>query len=283
MLNVNIPDLHEDTRPALKQLLVDFRRVQVSRFPIEVKQNPVAPNTIFFYDSRFMKESFDSNAVITRMDVYTNDKGRETFRIRGRLISNDKYKITHKMHDARETTNPKVMFKWMKEYILPFTSTEIIHKMGGHVNTEHAEWVKEPLQGFAMKVNGLTKSDIAHELMHLITLGVEFKTDKFREIATEGLQLYNEGKERQAIKTDTLHVFIQPDESLLVTRAATNDKFKKSAGTWTIEGMQAAPECIQQQIAMLRLTPTKQYVAQVGRMVDERTFWIHVNPDDISF
>ena len=55
MLNIEIRD---DLHPTIKQLLVDFRRAQVSRFPINVTSHTADAASVKFVDSRFPTDTW---------------------------------------------------------------------------------------------------------------------------------------------------------------------------------------------------------------------------------
>jgi hypothetical protein len=277
MLNLKF---EAEPHPSIKNLVTEFRRVQVSRFPIDVVVREDIPHFAYFVDSRFPVDRLTRHNTLGYLKYEgLCDDGRFKMQLRSRLIQNEKYKIHNEKYNIRETNDPKKMLKWLKEYIKPYSSTEIIHETGGHIDGDHDTWRNETWGAFTSKVRELKASEIAQEIMHLQTLGVTFKSDKFRELATTGLDLYAEAKRRKAIPTENMHVFIQPDESVMVSLPKSQ---KLPIGSWVYENMDKTPECVQQQIAMLRLSPIEQYVPEVGRMVNSRTFWIHVNPNDFN-
>lgn len=268
-----------EPHPSIKNLVTEFRRVQVSRFPIDVVVREDIPHFAYFVDSRFPVRAYYKNNVLgyLRIEGSADESGRWKMQLYSRLINNEKYKIQNEKYYMKETNDPKKMLKWLKEFVKPYTSLEIMHKTGGHIGNEHEAWRDEPWRSFTSKTRELKSSEIAEEIMHLQSLGVTFKSDKFRELATTGLELYAEAKRRKALPTTNAHVFIQPDDSVLVSVPQSD-----ASGTWTYENMEKAPECVQQQVAMLRLSPVEQYVPEVGRMVSDTVFWIHVNPNDLN-
>lgn len=280
MLNLNLCEVAD---PAIKNLVMEFRRTQVSRFPIDVVATEGLPHVFSFIDSRFPLTSSSSatrkNSLAIIQKVGTDEKGRPELKITGRLITNDKYSSGSDDYYTRMTTDVKKMFKFMKDYIKPFSAMEIAQKTGGNPYYEFAEWKREPVNDFQRLVNSIDADTMAEELMRLHSLGVQFQSEKFRQVITTGLDLHAEGKRRKALPTSQVHVFVQPDESVMVTSLPDDDS---TAGAWTFENMSVAPETVQQQVAMLRLTDKGTYVPEVGKKVSDRMFWVHVNPKDFN-
>ena len=70
MLNLH---LLENTMPQIKDMLVELRRVQVSRFPIDVHAAVNDNNVIRFQDSRFPTDSFHFKNNIAMLRWESND------------------------------------------------------------------------------------------------------------------------------------------------------------------------------------------------------------------
>lgn len=278
MLNLNVRDtLH----PLLKQLLTDFRRVQVSRFPIEVVQHSDDDvHAVRFTDSRFPNDAWRKDRILAYLSIVAHDsKNRPKLMLYSRLISNDKYSNTNDEHHQKITTDPKKMASWLREYVKPYSQEEIMARSSTNISYDHEQWRYAPRQEFRNVVQGLTPDDLAEEILYLQSVGVQFRSEKFQQVATQGLDLYAESKRRLGTVRRSVHVFMQPDGSALVTASRENGFPAVMSHFETLEG---APEAIQQQVAMLRLCERGQYIPEVGRMVTDREFWVLVSPSDLN-
>ena len=280
MLNMNVRD---NLHPLLKQLLTDFRRVQVSRYPIEVTQhNDDDVHAVKFVDSRFPTDSWRRERVLAYMATQgVDDKGRPKLTLYGRLIENAKYSNTSDEYHQKVTTDPKKMASWLREYVKPYSQQEIMNRaiQASSVQYDYDQWRAQPRVQFRDIVHHMTADDVAEEIMYLKSVGVQFRSQKFQDVATQGLELYAEAKRRLHAPKQHAHVFIQPDGAVLVT-AKDIPNFK--GFELQFESFEQMPEAIQQQVAMLRMCERGQYVTEVGRMNSDTDFWVHVNPSDLN-
>lgn len=277
MLNLNLRD---SIHPVLKQLLTDFRRVQVSRFPIEVTQHHNDDShAVRFVDSRFPTDSWRKDRILAYLSIDGYDaKLRPKMKLHSRLIENDKYSSHNDDYHHKTTADPKKMAAWLREYVKPYSQEKVMGRSPGNIAYEYDEWRVKPRQEFRSVVQRLTPEDIAQEIMYLQSVGVQFRSDKFQQIASQGVELYTEAKQRESNPKCSAHVFIQPDESVLVTVTSS----PTGAHELQFESLDRAPEYIQQQVAMLRLCERGQYIPEVGKANTERDFWVHVNPNDLN-
>ena len=278
MLNLNLRDT---IHPLLKQLLTDFRRVQVSRFPVDVVQHSDDDtHAVKFVDSRYPSDSWRKDRILAYLSITGNDaKLRPKLTLYSRLIENEKYSQENDDYYQKTTTDPRKMASWLREYVKPYTQAEVVERSPRGVAFDYDEWKTRPRSDFRTLTNSLTPDDLAEEIMYLQSVGVQFRSQKFVDIATQGLELYAESNRRLGNPKRSAHVFIQPDDSVLVSAS-------RDGGFPTVElqfeRMEQAPEAIQQQVAMLRLCERGQYIPEVGRMNTDRDFWVHVNPSDLN-
>lgn len=279
MLNVN---LCASTLSEVREAVMELRRKHVSRFPVDVVSYDERPHTVRFIDSRFPTLTNRRDKCLAILDTHeTDDKGRRVYRLISRLIQNDKYKSSSEDYHMKKTTDPAKMLKMLREYAKPYNASEIAYKSINYdLQSDQIVWRSAPRANFNDIVGKLTSDDIAEELMHLHSVGVQFRSDKFRRVITEGIELYDEAKRRKHLLAEQVHIFTQPDGSVVATVVESGGKI--GLGTWIYPTMEQAPVCIQQQVAMLRLCEQMNYVPEVGRKVSDTTFWVHVNPDDFK-
>jgi hypothetical protein len=265
MLNITTPD---EINPIFTQLVADFRRIQVSRFPINVYSRNHG-SLLVFEDSRFPTQNTRvQNIVGTLRDAGKDKKGKQLYEIRSRMINNEKYAEHNDDYYSKQTNDPKKIAKYMKDYFKPFTPLEIAQRSLGKFESHHESW-KDELRWKLRDIINPTSEELLGEVLHLHAMGVEFKSDRFRKIITEGVPMYEEHRRRQAVKVSggACNVFINPDESVQVTDNIASDVY---------QSLLEAPEYIQQQVAMLRLVEENSYIPEVGMKLGENTYWIYV-------
>lgn len=277
MLNINLP---EDVPAEVREVITTLRRTHVSRFPVNVESEP-GRRIVRFADSRFPTQRYRTDCCLALLGFSEYDgDGRQIYTIHSRMIQNEKFRYSNPKYHIKETTDIKKVGKLLRDYARPYTSLEVSHMDSNQeLGSDEAMWRDRPHQQFNDIVRTLKTTEIAEEIMYLQSLGVQFRSDKFRLVATDGVQLYNEMKERANKRHDSLHVYLQPDGSVAVT---AEDPKHMDKGAWTYASMEQAPQCVQQQVAMLRMCDERLYVPEVGRKVNENRYWIHVNPDDFK-
>jgi hypothetical protein len=196
------------------------------------------------------------------------------------LIQNQKYASHNTNYHVKETTDPAKLVKLLRDYTKPFTAQEIMWKdVDASPEASDEIWRSEPRSKFISIVSKISPDDVAEELMYLNSIGVQFRSEKFRRVIMDGIELYSEAKRRKAIVSVPMYVYIQPDDSVM---AAVENKGDMEQGAWTYQTMEEAPQCVQQQVAMLRMCTQGEHIPEVGRKVSDNRFWIHVNPDDFK-
>lgn len=262
MLNIINP---EEMNPIFTQLIADFRRTQVSRFPINVTARNYG-SLIVFEDSRFpAKNTKVDNIVGTLRDAGLDKNSKQTYEVRSRLINNEKYAQHNDDYYSRTTNDPKKVSKFLKDYFKPFTPLEIKGLTARRFDAHDDEWRDE----FRWKLRDVTMvepTELFAEVQHLVSLGVEFNSDKFKRIVTEGMPMFTEHMRRKNESRKTTHVFINPDDSVNATFGEITNTYQ------TLEEM---PEAMQQQVAMLRMVEADTFIPEVGMKMSTNTYWVY--------
>lgn len=270
MLNIiNPEEIDKDLLP----LITDFRRTQVSRFPITVSARSFGGSLIVFEDSRFpSKTTKVHNIVGTLRHAGSDKKGKTVYEIRSRLINNEKYAQHNDDYYSKQTNDPKKISKYMKDYFKPFTPLEVAQRSMGKFESHHESW-KDELRWKLRDIINPTSEELLDEVLSLHAMGVEFKSDRFRKIITEGVPMYEEHRRRQAVKVhgNACNVFTNPDESVQVTSNQASELY---------QSMLEAPEYVQQQVAMLRLVESDTYIPEVGMKLGENTYWVYITNNE---
>jgi hypothetical protein len=273
-------EIRDDLHPTIKQLLVDFRRVQVSRFPIIVESNNADEKVVKFVDSRFPTDTWRKDRMLAWLGINDHDdKGRPILTLYSRLIKNEKYSTHNEDYFTKSTFDVKKMGSYLRQYVKPYNSEEIMERIP-KPEYEHSEWMQEPQTAFYNVAREVRPEVVAQEIMYLQSMGVQFKTNEFREMATQGLELYGEAQRRRNANLIMINVFIQPDGSVLVGWPHSSSA---PMGSVTYENMDSAPEIIQQKIAMLKMCEQNKFVPELGRMTTTEKYWLVVSPDEFNF
>ena len=265
MLNISNP---EKLSPRFFQLLADFRRTQVSRFPVEVVVKH--ENSMVFVDSRFPVAHHEmSNVQKILGSVWTDDKGRVV--VESRLIQNEKFNLHNSDYHTRKTQDPRKALKYMKEYIKPYTSHEIANRTKGVAEqafTDHRDKVVWKARDYRLQ-----DIEVLHaEILHMKTMGYEPKTDTVRKLMTEGFEHIEHAMRMKDAEFPRVHVYLAPDETVNV--AVLSPKSGLEVGVMSYDSLAAAPTFIQQHVGMLRIMDDRSHVPDVGYKASATEFWI---------
>jgi hypothetical protein len=265
MLNI----IQTNPLPTIIQgLVTEFRRVQVSRFPIDVEAS-AGSSQVRFVDSRFAGRGHGWHITNTLAILNMNgfDKNSKPLvKMTSKRITNEKYSAHNSEYHTRVSSDPKKVLKWMKDYIKPYTPQEVAERTRDRAFSAYDTWQTQASDA----MSGLTyvrEEELYEEIGALVSVGVQFRTDKFRKLAEEGLPAYLEKQARRKADKPATHVIFNPDESVAVT-----DK----DGATTYDSFDMVPQAIQQQVSLLRMMEADQYLPEVGIRFDKNVFWVNV-------
>jgi hypothetical protein len=159
--------------------------------------------------------------------------------------------------------------KFLKDYFKPFTPTEIAGLTSRKFEVHDEEW-RDEYRYKLREVVAVEPTELFAEVQHLVSLGVEFNSDKFKRIVTEGMPMFAEHMRRKNESRKTTHVFINPDESTQVTFGDFN---------YTYQTLGEMPEHMQQQVAMLRMVEADTFIPEVGMKMSANTYWVYATPE----
>jgi hypothetical protein len=232
--------------------------------------------SIRFFDSRV---SYAPNTKIAniigelKLDGL-DDKNRQYIRIDSRLINNEKYSDHNADYHSRQTVDDKKVSKWMRDYLKPFNVDEIIYKTKFMAESKVDFWIDQPKN----LVNDLVmhnKSHIMEELYAMKQAGLEPITNTFKKYMGDAMNAYEEWLERRKKKFSNIHVFINPDESVVITTQDHEDK----NNTTIYESLAECPSTIQQNVTLLRMVEGDNFIPQVGMRSSKVEFWIETHTD----
>lgn len=269
---LNIGDM-TNAPEALTNLLKEFRRIQVSRFPIDVvyKYNNSA---LTFIDSRFPTDTMNQHKVAGLLFWRTGDEGKNIYEITSRLIANSKFNPGKVEHHTKTTNDPKKALKFMRDYIKPFSQIELAKRSLSYVETAFDEQKVQARSAFYGACNVGVEA-LIEEVIRLKSIGVKPQTEKFEKVYNEGIPKYEEYLESKQKKFHQAHVWINPDQSVLLT--IMNKELDKQPEIASYESLTECPEWVQQGVAMLRiLEANTKPVVGLGTRWGDSDFWLEV-------
>lgn len=276
--------LDRDTPTLLSGLVTALARGHVSRYPIIAENSNDSLRKVFFFDSRFYKEgkthlTLDDVVAVLRIDYLSTGTSYE---LRSNRIQNNKFNRHADGFHGRVANDATRMLRLLKEHVKSYTDLEIASK-SDNIKPDLTHWAEVPhtvLREIVDEVK-MGQSEILNEVLHLSSLGVEFRSPKFRRIAMEGYELQLEAIRRQKAKSEglILYVYTQPDGIVSVVHDPRVNSTTGMAKSWTYENMEAVPEVIRQQMALLNLSEPDTYVPEVGKQDENKGFWVQVPRD----
>jgi hypothetical protein len=267
-------DLEKVKDDVLKDMLMQFRKAQVSRYPIETYMN-MNNDMVGFVDSRFPTTRFSKDDMLAMVwvDQTTNRSGSQTtqYVIESRLIHNEKYARHNSDFYTRKTTDPKKFAKYLKDYVKPFSYQEVAMRSMRLAEGKFDDWKGDKRREAYHTVN-VNWNDIMEEITKLQALGVKPQTEKFRKAYEIGIPAYEEYKGLENKSFKRIHVFAHTDGTVAVSSFADYGDIQK--GSTLYEEMSFLPQHIQEQVGMLRMMSTGDFVPNIGMKINEREFWV---------
>lgn len=251
----------------LQDLVKEFRKVQVSRFPLEAVGSPNG-NTLGFVDSRYPTDIFGYQKMAGVIHYATDRNGEWYFEIESRLIENPKYGSYNSQKYTRKSKDPKKILKLMRETIKPFMGHEIGAQTRRNLEEKFREWRQEPAKEFRDTVGVYIDAEaIMKEVEHMASIGYLPKTDYFKKALGSGIATWKEKLLRENKKLAAVHVLINPDDSV---------ELSNNSQTFGKDSLDKCSEHVQQAVAMLRIMNVGDFVPEMGYKVSANAYWVEV-------
>lgn len=254
----------------LKQVLKEFRRVQVSRFPIRADCEEMS---IRFFDSRI-----PHSKQLAEVSVETNDKDEEYFCLESRLIINDRFMRGNNRRNQKHTKDPKKLLRYMRDYVKPFSAKEISRESAEYHDRFTGHWRNEA-ESLMRDLCNMSREEVMQEMIRMQAIGYKPQTEKFAQMMEKGLPAWVEYKRRAERSVMNVHVFINPDESVEVYCSDKLGFAGINQGTTPFNSLADTPTSIQQHVAMLRMMDNKAFIPEVGTKIDANNYWVEVFPE----
>ena len=267
---LNLIDVDVCESPELVELVRDFRRVQVSRFPLDVW---FRQHSVVFTDSRFKEDN-----EVSRVYRDFNAKGRPFWVFDCRLIHNDRFANHNPRRHQKHSDDIKKMLKHLRTYTMPFTGKEI-SKRSNDVYFEGVQTWRWDGKTKMVAACRMEREDVMDELVRMKAMGYIPHNEKIRKAMDEGVDAWAEHLRRETRKCMAVHVYINPDESVEIFCDDSVGYAGISKGSTYFPSLENTPMCIQQHVSMLRMMDDKSFVPEVGTKVRDNVYWVEVHPE----
>ena len=202
MLNLVNPEEAEG-KPIL-EIVKEYRKFQVSRFPVDVK---FTEREARFYDTRYPSKA------IAAVFLETNDKNEEHWVIESRLIKNERFKNS-RTHQ-KQTKDTKKLLRFMRDYIRTVSVKEIGEASRSSFQASVNLW-KEQAMNKVRDHCTIQRDELMDEIMRMKAVGYVPQTKRFMEIMEIGVPHWEEKNRRNNRKVMQVHVIINIDETVEV-------------------------------------------------------------------
>jgi hypothetical protein len=251
MLIVNFQD-HPTVNPMLKGLANSLAMGHVSRYPIAVE---VAHNQkLKFNDYR--------TSISPTIVMVTETEGK--FYIQSERISNNKYREGTVSFNTKITSSLAAARKILKELVTPFTPDELFQKNILEARNVYQAWRHEYGKQY-MEVIEVNKGDLISDVLAYYEAGrmPEDWASLRNMVDPEVLLRCKTHLSRSALTPPSKHVFINPD-GVVFSYASAGAYMAALQEATTVNSVADLPVEIQEKIALLKISPEKSVVDNVG-------------------
>lgn len=244
---------------------------------------------VFFKDERFPQMDHRYKRThLGSVRVKYDDNDTPIFVVQSRLIANQRYKHGSTDFYTKESKSIDKALKTMLDFVRPYSIDEVRNESVHDFTSTMDKWVSAAKKEYN-NVKIESRKEIVEEMLHLKSLGVQFKTSVFRKLADEVEGIYGEYKRRTEARFRAYHVVFTPN----VICVTAGELLKNSYGDFTFKSGDAAlkayqaietlPENILSSIGLLKMVNTNEPVDEVGLRVNENEFYILERLDNPNY
>ncbi len=227
-----------------------------------------------FIDPRFPKRN-DSKNGVGYVSIYM-DNDEIIYKVRSRLIQNEKFRRGSADYYTKTSKNVDKVIKTMVDSLKPFTPNEIFEFNNGLIGDMLGSWRSELYRTGREAWSRVDADQIFEEVEHLRNIGVQFKTDVFRNLASQVEARY-EHKRRSLQHVDVYHVFVTENRVMMTVKTANYlDQHKGTPKEMRIfNSIEELPEELLANVSLLKiLGGDSKMIAGVGCRVSDREFLV---------
>jgi hypothetical protein len=227
-----------------------------------------------FIDPRFPKRD-DSKKGVGYVSIYM-DNDEVIYKVRSRLIQNEKFRRESEDYYTKTSKNVDKIVKATVSYIRQFNSNEMFEF--------NRELIKDMLSGWRSELykpgmgvwERVCSDQVFEEVEYLRNIGVQFKTDVFRELASQVEARY-EHKRRAQQHVDVYHVFITENRVMMTVKTADHFNHHKNSPKQMeiFNSIEELPEELLANVSLLKiLGGDSKMIDGVGCRVSDREFLV---------
>jgi hypothetical protein len=275
--------------PDLAKLVSMFYLRSATTLKHEYDHPGGAYQKVVFKDERFPQMDHRYKRThLGSVRVKYDDNDTPIFVVQSRLIANQRYKHGSTDFYTKESKSIDKALKTMLDFVRPYSLNEVRSETVHDFTSTMDKWVYAAKKEYN-NVKIESRKEIVEEMLHLKSLGVQFKTSAFRKLAEEVEGIYAEYKRRTEAKFNAYHVVFTPN-MIYVTAGGllktSYDDFTFKPGDATPKAYQAIetlPENILSSIGLLKMVNMGESVDEVGIRVNENEFYILEKLDNPSY
>lgn len=166
----------------------------------------------------------------------------------------------------------------MRDYVKPFSAKEIANASIDEHQRHVGHWRNES-ESLMRDLCNMSREEVMQEMIRMQAIGYKPQTEKFAQMMEKGLPAWVEYKRRAERSIMTVHVFINPDESVEVYCSDKLGFAGINQGTTPFNSLADTPTSIQQHVAMLRMMDDGAFIPEVGTKIDANNYWVEVFPE----
>ncbi len=227
-----------------------------------------------FVDPRFTDRA-DKTERVGSVEICQAGTPEQVFVIRSRLIENEKYRRGSYDYSSKSSSNKTKVVKTMVDTIVPFRYTEIFDFQHSRTRDLVGSWRGE-LYNTGSAGWTVYAPDVFEEVKHLRNLGVQFKTEKFRNLA-KYVEDFAEHQTRISQPVEIFHVFVNgPRVAVTSKTMGIHGTYNEAKATVMYDSLEALPEGLLADVSMLKILggDAKQFLPGIGYRVSDDEFFV---------
>ena len=270
-----LEDFHPQLQPILKEFARKSHAVNLEVVGNLYTRNPIEGKpeykTAFFIDPRFPERTERRDRV-----GYVKFSLDAPIEVGSRLIKNDKYRKHSLEYNTKSSKVESKIIKLMVESIKPFSDNEMFNFNEPHTRKLVDDWRSEH-RNEGRSIWTAYSDDLYAEIRHLRDLGVQFKTEKFAQLA-RNLELFEEHKARDTQPITISRVFVEEGRVTVSKKVAdsSGDLEKGSVVSTTYNSLESLPEELLSGVSMLKILggEPRNVLRGVGYRVSDNEFYL---------
>jgi hypothetical protein len=217
-----------------------------------------------FHDQRFVDDT--SVEPVGVVEWTYGSRSDKEYKITSRKIQNDRHGHWGNEHSSRRTKDIKKAVKITMEAMQPYEWHELSARGRREAERTHERWAQEDNKAaYPLRIN---PESMYEELKYLISTGVQFKTDAFKNAAA-GIEAYEEMQRKANIKPKFDTVMVRPDKTIFIPDG-------RALEVKELDAVESLPEKTRNGIALLKLVGKDTLLPEVGYRAGENTYFILV-------